>query len=146
MPYMPNYNNYNYQPYQYQPMQYQPAQPQYNQSIGISGKLVDSFDNVTVNDVPMDGNPATFIKKDMSEIQVRMWTPQGTISTTSYKPYIEPKKEDTANSSSVSLESLYDDFRGFREELLFRFDRLDKSVSTKPNNGRGNKREVECDE
>lgn len=117
-----------------------------NQQQPFYGKVVDNFDSITANDVPMNGQPATFIKNDGSEIQVRVWTPSGTIATTRYKPYTETKAEETANTSPDSLESLYDDFKSFREELLGRIDRLDKSVSGKSNSGRGSKREVESDE
>lgn len=127
---------YGYQD-RYQSAQYQ--QPFY-------GKIVDNFDSVTANDVPMNGQPATFIKNDGSEIQVRVWTANGTIATTRYMPYSEPKKEDAENVSSDSLKSLYDDFQDFKEQIISRFDRLDKSVSGKSNSGRGTKREVESDE
>lgn len=117
-----------------------------NQQSPFYGKIVESFDSVTANDVPMNGQPATFIKNDGSEIQIRVWTPQGTIATTRYMPYTEPRNENTENITGTNIDSLYDDFRSFKETVLSRFDRLDKSVSAKSNSGSRNKREVESDE
>ena len=141
------YNPMYYQPTAYQPQYQNQYQPQYQpQMQSVVGRMVDDFGMITANDVPMDGNPATFIKRDGSEIQTRMWSANGQIVTTTYKPFLEPLEDKTANSSSEELNALYEDFKSFKEEIFSRFDRLDKSVSAKPNSGRGNKREVESDE
>ena len=42
---------------------------------GLSGKVVDAVEQITANDVPMDGSFAIFPKKDMSEIYLKSWTP-----------------------------------------------------------------------
>lgn len=148
-------NQYNMQQYQ-QPIYQNPyldRQSQYQtmfpaQMSGTSpqpfyGKIVDSFDNIAVSDIPMNGQPATFIKADASEIQLKAWTSQGTISTKSYRPYEE---QNEVEEHKNSVESLYEDFQSFKDEIFSRFDRLDKSVSAKSNSGSRNKREVESDE
>jgi hypothetical protein len=66
----------------------QPVQSQQNYP-GLFGRIVDDFNLITANDVPMNGGGAVFIKKDGSEIQIRSWTANGTIATTSYSPVLE---------------------------------------------------------
>ena len=66
------------------------------QTSQINGRTVNDFNEITANDVPMNGGFAYFPKNDMSEIQLRRWTPQGTIETISFKPNIvEQPKEPT---------------------------------------------------
>lgn len=57
--------------------------------LGLNGKMVDVVDQITANDVPMDGSVAIFPKKDMSEIYLKSWTPNGTIATVVFKPVLE---------------------------------------------------------
>jgi hypothetical protein len=78
----------------------QPVQPQQNYP-GLFGRIVDDFSLITANDVPMNGGGAVFIKKDGSEIQIRSWTANGTIATTSYAPILEPNNAE-ANISTPS--------------------------------------------
>lgn len=83
---------YGYNPYQqYQQPQYQyQYQPQV-QMPALSGRMVNSFDEVTANDVPMNGTMAVFPKADLSEIECRQWNANGTISKIVYKPILEDK-------------------------------------------------------
>jgi hypothetical protein len=112
----PYQNPYNQQPFYPQSMQnpqidrynqlqamqqsLQPVQPQQNYP-GLFGRIVDDFNLITANDVPMNGGGAVFIKKDGSEIQIRSWTANGTIATTSYAPILEPNNAE-ANISTPS--------------------------------------------
>lgn len=112
----PYQNPYNQQPFYSQPMQnpqmdrynqlqamqqsLQQVQPQQNYP-GLFGRIVDDFNLITANDVPMNGGGAVFIKKDGSEIQIRSWTANGTIATTSYSPVLEVNNAE-ANISTPS--------------------------------------------
>lgn len=142
---MPAYQNY-YNPYQSQQNQQMVYQTPYqqlqdmnyrqqtmfgNQPKTIVGGFVEDFSVITANDVPMQ-QPATFIKNDGSEIQVRNWNANGTISTTSYKPIIENQIESTENTSTDKLNTLNEDMKAFREEINNRFDKLEKAIATKP--------------
>jgi len=74
---------YPYQSYlqQQAPMQ-QTFVPQPNvPTSSLSGRVVNDFNEITINDVPMSGQYAYFPKADMSEIQVRRWKPDGTIES-----------------------------------------------------------------
>ena len=96
---------------------------------------------ITANDVPMNGSGAVFIKKDGSEIQVRSWTANGTIATTSYVPVLEPSNAEanisTPNESELKLgelTALIEDVSGKVDKLLTRFDdfiKKSKPVSKK---------------
>lgn len=117
--YYPQMNNYGQQYNPQQPymdrlaglQQYQQTlqQPQMvgtqmslpNQPIGLNGKMVDAVEQITANDVPMDGSVAIFPKKDMSEIYLKSWTPNGTIATVVFKPVLE---EQANNSVSIPSE------------------------------------------
>lgn len=99
--YTPSYGSYPYNPvqrFQQQEQQFQnvPAQPQnYGIHPGINGKMVLSVENITANDVPMDGTVAFFPKQDLSEIYAKQWAANGTINTVVYKPYIEGDNTQT---------------------------------------------------
>ena len=80
----------------------QPQIQQNPQIVGISTQIVDSFDNISANSVPMDNNGAIFALRDGSEIQTRRWTPDGKIATTSYKPILDNFENSMDNSSKNS--------------------------------------------
>lgn len=95
---------------------------------GISARFVDGFENITANDVPMNGG-ALFIKNDGSEIQVRQWNANGTISTTSYLPQICDLGAHTVKSSPNEFSSKFDAFnevlRGIQDEVKTLGDKID---------------------
>lgn len=106
--------------------QYQPQVQQ--QTFGLNGKVVDDFNIITANDVPMDGNGAIFIKKDGSEIQLRNWAANGTIQTASYKPILAPQNSnaDILSSESEKLKiGLSDEAT---EAFMKRFDDIEKRL------------------
>ena len=111
----------------YQP-QYQPPQfgnyPQYQQQntqpimpIGINGKIVNDFNEITIKDIPTDCSPAFFVKSDYSEIQSRRWSDTGNVITAIYKT--------TDTSENVQN-------RPF-EQLNARLDELVALINKKPN-------------
>ena len=115
---------------QYQPITNQSQMPT-NQPATLVGRVVDSFDAITANDVPMTGESATFIKRDGSEIQLRNWTAQGTISTVSYLPKLDAKSEKTTNSTPNGFESLNDRFNELEKAFNERFDKLESAITPK---------------
>lgn len=144
--YYPQMNNYN-QPYnpmlnaqqrlaqmeqQYpqfaQQGQYQPQTQQAQQFAGLNGKIVDDFSMIIANDVPMDGNGAIFIKKDGSEIQMRNWTANGTIQTTSYKPILDAKNTNLDISPSETEKLKIGLSEVVTEAFMKRFDDIEKRL------------------
>ena len=141
-PYMQSQNPYmdrmnflqNYQ----QSLQQQPM-PQ--QIAGINGRIVQAVENINANEVPMDGSMAFFPKQDMSEIYVKSWNANGTINTTVYKPYTDPKDNQTVNSiantenakftlSGESTQLFLNKFEELSEKIGQLEDRFDKSLGT----------------
>ena len=141
-PYMQSQNPYmdrmnflqNYQ----QSLQQQPM-PQ--QIAGINGRIVQAVENINANEVPMDGSMAFFPKQDMSEIYVKGWNADGTIKTIVYKPYTDPKDNQTVNSmantenakftlSDESTQLFLNKFEELSEKIGQLEDRFDKSLGT----------------
>ena len=143
-PYM-NYGNYPQYQQTYQqpqvPVQYmdrlgqlqnmqQPQmmqQPVQRQS-GINGAVVEDFGIITANDVPMDGNGAVFIKRDGSEIQIRNWTANRTITTNVFKPVQTDKPNEISITEENSLERLSSAFDGRFRELFEKIDKLEEAL------------------
>lgn len=127
----PIYPNYNFQtpvqnPYidrfaQNQAMQQmnQVQNQQMNQVQGLNGRIVDDFSTITANDVPMDAMGALFIKSDGTEIQRRVWTSNGTIATSRFKPVLE---EQTSNSPQGKEKTTFDLSEASTEVFMKRFD------------------------
>lgn len=119
----PSFGNYAQPQFQQQPIQ-QPMQ-----QIGISGRYVNDFGEISASDIPMNG-PAIFAKNDRSEIQIREWSPNGQIVTTLYKPYFEPKTDEVNNVSNAVQQPLFDVKSEVIEPIFERIsaleDKLDK--------------------
>lgn len=96
-PYMPQYGGFQYGNYPMQPnapYQTPTTYPTFNpqpQTISnsadalvksdISGKIVDTENDISVNDIPMDGKVHLFILKDYSKVIGKAWTADGKIAT-----------------------------------------------------------------
>nr|DAT56791.1 MAG TPA: hypothetical protein [Bacteriophage sp.] len=130
------YGQYNsYYPYQYQQPRYdlQQNQPLFNQQqniqpqqqAGLNGKVVQAVEQITANDVPMDGSIAVFPKQDMSEIYTKSWNADGTIRTIVYKPYTA-SQPDVANSSADMSKMKMGLSDEATEAFMARFDSLEK--------------------
>lgn len=130
------YGQYNsYYPYQYQQPRYdlQQNQPLFNQQqsiqpqqqVGLNGKVVQAVEQITANDVPMDGSVAVFPKQDMSEIYTKSWNADGTIRTIVYKPYTvsQPNAANSSADMSKMKMGLSDEAT---EAFMARFDSLEK--------------------
>lgn len=124
-------------------------QPQFQmqspQPTGINGRVVNDFSEITASDVPMNGSAAFFPKSDGAEIQVRAWSPNGTIQTVIYRPVFEQNGADGTNTPQMDFNALNEDVRALREEITARFDKLEQSI-IKPSSTRGKKTEVSADE
>lgn len=118
-----NYNPYiqqqrGYQQQEIPVQQYQPVQ----QQIGINGKVIQTVENITANDVPMDGSVAFFPKNDLSEIYAKKWNSDGTICTVLFKPILNNKSTETVENSEInSTEKL-------TKTVMERFDELEKRI------------------
>lgn len=72
---------------------YQNQQPNRFQS--IPGRLVNNLDEITPQEVPMDGSVSLFPQHDYSAIYAKTWTKDGTIATAKFvpeQPQVVPQK------------------------------------------------------
>lgn len=148
--YMSQYNNpYSYQQ-QLQPQQQTLVNP-VPSSQGFVGRMVNNFDEIVANDVPMDGRSAVFLKNDLSEIQVRSWSNDGRIQPITYKPILDQNGVQTENLSNNPQNVKIDLSDASTEVLMQRFDdianRLDvlEQSFNRPTRGR-QKKEADLDE
>ena len=149
MTYTPGYNPYQYNPVQrfqeqqlpQQPVQQVPQQQNLQIQAGINGRMVAAVEQIAANDVPMDGSVAFFPKQDLTEIYAKQWGADGSIKTVVYKPYAEPKDNQTVNSmidvenakftlSDESTQLFLNKFEELSEKIGQLEDRFDKSLGT----------------
>lgn len=93
-------------------------QPQ-NQG-AIFGRLVNDESEIMPNEVPMDGSISIFPKSDGSEVIIKSWTQNGTISTMRYVPVIEGDMSNQENNPF--------------SDIIDRLDRIEKRLNTRKNN------------
>lgn len=149
MTYTPGYNAYPYNPMQrfqeqqlpQQPVQQVPQQQNLQIQAGINGRMVAAVEQIAANDVPMDGSVAFFPKQDLTEIYAKQWGADGSIKTVVYKPYTEPKDNQTVNSmidventkftlSDESTQLFLNKFEELSEKIGQLENRFDKSLGT----------------
>lgn len=100
---------------------------------GINGKIIADMNQITANDVPMDGRVAFFPKQDLSEVYAKSWNADGTIRTVTYKPVLdnEPKtaaepKKLKCDLSDEATQGIMDKF----DEISDRLGQLEKSLQS----------------
>lgn len=129
----PAYQQYGYNPYFQQPRiqqpQIEPVQNvnQFQQQLpsGINGRVVQSVEMITANDVPMDGSAAFFPMQDMSAILAKSWNADGTIKTVIFKPI----NENVLQNEIQNKENLkFDLSEGTVAAFMDRFDELSERL------------------
>lgn len=95
-PYSPAYYNPSV-PSSLYPQVQTPARPTtYQQPNYISSRLIKSLDEITPQEVPMDGSVSLFPMEDYSCVYAKAWNRDGTIRTVKYVP--EKQEEVTQDS------------------------------------------------
>lgn len=98
----------------------------------LIGKVVNRSEDVTPNDIPMDGSYGVFPLQDRSKLYLKKWNADGTITTETYvKEVIDIPKEPINDP-------LADEIAMLRQQL----DRIEKSLKPKTSN----KKEVAVNE
>lgn len=106
-----------YQPYQ-QPYQQMPTRivPQ------IAGRVVNSLDDITVQEVPTDGTVALFPSADGSCVYSKRWTPDGNISTVRFVPEAseaQPKQPSQLDIINSRISELFDVIERIEDRLPY---------------------------
>lgn len=118
------------------------------QFLGINGKFIQVPENITANDVPMDGNVALFPMQDMSSIYAKAWQSDGTIRTVLFKPVLDEQPNNSPQTQEKLKFDLSDDateaFMKRFDDITERLEKMEKSFA-KPTSTRS-KKEVEADE
>lgn len=100
----------------------------------IPGRLVNNLDEITPQEVPMDGSVSLFPQNDYSAIYAKTWTKDGTIATVKFIP----EQPATGAPQKSPIEERLD-------RIDQRFDHLEKMLSNrnkprkpynKPNQGK----------
>lgn len=121
---------------------------QQNQTQGINCVVVDDFNAISANDVPMDGKGAVFMLRDGSQIQWRNWSANGTIQTIPYSPVQKENIIDDTNIPQMDFNALNEDVRALREDIKGVREMIEKSMNAPAakTSQRGKKTEVSADE
>lgn len=137
-PYTPNfYPTYTYP--QIQPMQTYTSPSNHPVNRSIFGRIVTSENDITPNEVPMDGTVSLFPMADYSKIFAKQWNPDGTIKTTVF--VMEVPQEESSRTPT------------FEEEVFRRFDSIEKKLNNRGgkyhksynNNGNSQTKDVSSD-
>lgn len=89
-----------------------------NRFQSIPGRIVNNLDEITPQEVPMDGSVSLFPQNDYSAIYAKTWTKDGTIATVKYVP----EQPQAAVPQKSPIEERLD-------KIDQRFDRLEKMLS-----------------
>lgn len=124
-----SYNAGGYNPYMRNqivpPQQDMVRTPVVQPTMGIAGRYVQDANQVTANEVPMDGNFAFFPKEDMSEIYAKCWSADGQIKTIAFKPSeIMDANNNTPNGEKSKIDALGDATEGILGKLDAMADKI----------------------
>lgn len=110
------------------------ARRQRPQNIPIRGRVVNSFDDIFPNEIPMDGGVSYFALPDGSAIMGKMWTKDGRLIPVKYIP--EPQEvtpeSNTNTSSTASMDAVANRLDQLSQLVLDLYDQVTSYIS--PNN------------
>lgn len=122
-------NQFQQMPSAYMPMQqpYQTYQQPYQQMPTrmvpqISGRVVNSLDDITVQEVPTDGTMALFPAADGKCIYSKRWTPDGNILTMRFVPEAseaQPKRQNQLDIIDNRISELFDAVERIEDRLPY---------------------------
>lgn len=122
-------NQFQQMPSAYMPVQqaYPPYQQPYQQMSTrmvpqISGRVVNSLDDITVQEVPTDGTVALFPSADGSCVYSKRWTPDGNIATMRFVPEAseaQPKQPSKLDIIDNRISDLFDAVERIEDRLPY---------------------------
>ena len=92
---------------------------------GLTGRIIQTENDITPNEVAMDGSVSLFPLGDYSAIIAKQWNANGTISTIKYVPVVD--NEDSKDAEPSKLDTL-------TEQVNKRFDNLERLLTNRNSN------------
>ena len=138
-PYMERMNYTQQYQQNLQPVQQQSVPVQSQQPMGITGRTVQSVEQLTANEVPMDGSLAFFPRQDMTEIYAKQWNADGTIKTVIYRPVIDNAVNSQGNNQNQQItipDEVTKVFMDRFDELSNKMEQLENSLTKSSTNVR----------
>lgn len=138
-PYMERTNYMQQYQQNLQPVQQQNVPVQSQQTIGIAGRTVQSVEQITANEVPMDGSVAFFPRQDMAEIYAKQWNADGTIKTIIYRPVMDNAVNSQGNNQNQQItipDEVTKVFMDRFDELSNKMEQLENSLTKSSTNVR----------
>lgn len=138
-PYMERTNYMQQYQQNLQPVQQQNVPVQSQQPIGITGRTVQSVEQITANEVPMDGSLAFFPRQDMAEIYAKQWNADGTIKTVIYRPVMDNAVNSQGNNQNQQItipDEVTKVFMDRFDELSNKMEQLENSLTKSSTNVR----------
>ena len=129
----------------YQPMPYQPVipavpqQPQPQTSLPtVRGRIISREEEITPNEVAMDGQVSLFPLADYSCIVAKLWDSNGQMQTFKFVPMIEQSVEQEVENKSDMILGRLDDI-----ENLLKRNRSRQNYKKNQNGSRNEDKEVD---
>lgn len=94
----------------------------------VNARMIDSIENISANDVPMQGI-SVFPKNDLSEVYIKSWQPNGTISTIKYvkQPDTEALTMQANKLTGAGEKEALTGYSGV-EEIMTKLNSLEEKV------------------
>lgn len=86
----------------------------------LSGRMVNSIDEISIQEVPMDNSISVFPQTDWKTIYTKTWTKEGTIKTEKYVLVQEESAQPQQAPAHVLLP----------QDIYERLDRIDETLKT----------------
>lgn len=102
------------------PQTVQPSTQMANTMNYISGRAVNGPDEITPQEIPMDGTLSLFPQVDQSCIYAKSWNADGTIKTVRYIPEI--------NNAPI-IDNVTPDINDILQDIMDRLERIEKNTS-----------------
>lgn len=125
-------NNY---PFQAPPSYYQ-QMPQMKTNRTIPGRIVAAIEEITPNDVPMDGTMYPFMMQDYSCVIGKRWNAKGQIETVVFVPKISETPSEN-NTEKNSNEEFYQNMMATLGSLSGRLENIEKLLAPLASDGSG---------
>lgn len=96
---------------------FQQPQFQNQRASGINGRFVGRIEDVTANEVSMDGSVSLFPQNDLSVIYAKSWNADGTIKTIAYKPILEENIQNGTNIPTNTQKAEFEHFNAILDDI-----------------------------